>query len=251
MEDLNNIIESLLFVARSPLTPDAMRNLLPESDLQEIKEALHDLAMEYESRNGAIRLYEIAGGWQIRTLPEYAPWIRDMLRPSPFRMSKAALETLAVVAYRQPVIRHDVEHVRGVDCGGILRMLLERKFVRILGRKEIPGRPLVYATTKYFLEVFGLKSLKDLPTPKEFEELAGEAMEKGELSPTLKTDDSDPVAPGDLNEIAPDETAPKETAPEDHHVDPDTATDLNETNDSAELPEDENSVLPRPNLDVS
>ena len=189
MEDLKNIIESLLFVAPSPLPPDAIRTLLPESDIREIKEALHDLAVEYEFRKGALRLYEIAGGWQIRTLPEYAPWIRNMLRPSPFRMSKAALETLAVVAYRQPVIRHDVEHVRGVDCGGILRMLLERKFIRILGRREIPGRPLVYVTTKYFLEVFGLKSLKDLPTPKEFEELAGEAMEKGELSPEVEGDD--------------------------------------------------------------
>jgi len=96
-------------------------------------------------------------------------------------MSRAALETLAVVAYRQPVTRSDIEHVRGVDCGGILRMLLERKFAKILGRREIPGRPLVYATTKKFLEVFGLKSLKDLPAPKEFEEMAGESIKESGL----------------------------------------------------------------------
>jgi segregation and condensation protein B len=97
-------------------------------------------------------------------------WIKRLLQPKPLRLSKAALETLAIIAYKQPVIRSDVEHIRGVDCGGVLRVLLERKFIRVLGRREIPGRPLIYATTKRFLEVFDLKNLKDLPTPKEIEE---------------------------------------------------------------------------------
>jgi len=183
MEELKNIIESLLFVAQSPVSPEMIKSIVDGREIKEIKDALNALADEYEGRKGAFRLREIAGGWQIRTLPEYAPWIKRMLRPSPSRISRAALETLAVVAYRQPVIRSDIEHVRGVDCGGILRMLLERKFIRILGRREIPGRPLVYATTKKFLEVFSLKSLKDLPTPKEFEEMAEESMEKMDGSP--------------------------------------------------------------------
>ena len=101
-----------------------------------------------------------------------------MLQPKPLRLSKAALETLAIIAYKQPVIRSDVEHIRGVDCGGVLRVLLERKFIRVLGRKEIPGRPLIYATTKRFLEVFDLKNLKDLPTPKEIEEFGSAISEE-------------------------------------------------------------------------
>ena len=118
---------------------------------------------------------EVAGGFQIRTRPEYRDWIKRLIQPKPIRLSKAALETLAIIAYKQPIIRNDIEHIRGVNCGGILRMLLERKLVRVLGRKAIPGRPLVYATTKQFLEVFELKNLEDLPTPKEISELGDSA----------------------------------------------------------------------------
>ncbi|MEJ2657077.1 MAG: SMC-Scp complex subunit ScpB, partial [Desulfobacterales bacterium] len=114
---------------------------------------------------------EVAGGYQLRTRPEYREWIKRLVQPKPLRLSKAALETLAIIAYKQPIIRNDIENIRGVSCGGILRMLLERKLVRILGRKAIPGRPLVYATTKQFLEVFELKNLEDLPTPKEISEV--------------------------------------------------------------------------------
>jgi segregation and condensation protein B len=113
-------------------------------------------------------------------------WIKLLLQPKPLRLSKAALETLAIIAYKQPVIRSDVEHIRGVDCGGVLRVLLERKFIRVLGRKEIPGRPLIYATTKRFLEVFDLKNLKDLPTPKEIEEFGSALSENMDKS----TDDA-------------------------------------------------------------
>ena len=122
-------------------------------------------------------LHEVAGGYQVRTRPEYTPWIKRLIQPRPFRLSKAALETLATVAYKQPIIRSDVEQVRGVDCGGVLKVLLERGLIRVLGRKEIPGRPLIYGTTKRFLEVFDLKTLKDLPTPKEIEELGNAPLE--------------------------------------------------------------------------
>ena len=98
-------------------------------------------------------------------------------------MSKAALETLAIIAYNQPIIRSDIEHIRGVDSGGVIRMLMERKLIRVLGRKEIPGRPLIYATTKHFLEVFELRDLKDLPTPKEIEELSKSRLEESREGP--------------------------------------------------------------------
>jgi segregation and condensation protein B len=178
MDDLKNIIESLLFVAEDPLSIDRLANVLDMDDKKAIREALHTLMAEYEGRQGAFALHEVAGGYQFRSRPEYVPWIKRLIQPKPSRLSKASLETLAIIAYKQPVIRSDIEHLRGVDSGGVLRMLLERKLIRVLGRKEIPGRPLIYATTKQFLEVFDLKNLRDLPTPKEIEALGKSLAEK-------------------------------------------------------------------------
>ncbi len=169
--DIKNIIESLLFVAEDPLTIDSIKKVLDSTDSNAIRNVLNELSSEYEARKGGFFLREVAGGYQIRTRPEYSQWIRRLLRSNPLRLSNAALETLAIVAYKQPVIRSDIEHLRGVDCGGILRMLLERKLIRVVGRKDIPGRPMIYTTTKKFLELFELKDLKDLPSPKEIEEL--------------------------------------------------------------------------------
>ena len=171
MEQIKNIIESLLLVADEPLSVDRIRSILDQPEKKEIKNALEELISEYENRKGGFFLREVAGGYQFRTRPEYREWIKRLIQPKPIRLSKAALETLAIIAYKQPIIRNDIEHIRGVNCGGILRMLLERKLVRVLGRKAIPGRPLVYATTKQFLEVFELKNLEDLPTPQEIKEL--------------------------------------------------------------------------------
>jgi segregation and condensation protein B len=179
MHDITHIIESLLFVADEPLSLDKLRSILETAESGEIRSALEVLAEDYERRGGGFTLSEVAGGWQLRSRPEYNPWIKRMLQPSPQRLSKPALETLAIVAYNQPIIRADIEHIRGVDCGGVLRQLMERKLIRVLGRKEIPGRPLIYATTKLFLEIFGLKDLRDLPSPREIEEIAA-AMEAGE-----------------------------------------------------------------------
>ena len=175
MEDVKNIIESLLLVAEEPLTIDRIKNTLVQTEKKEIQNALVELHSEYENRKGGFFLREVAGGYQIRTRPEYREWIKRLIQPKPLRLSKPALETLAIIAYKQPIIRNDIEHIRGVNCGGILRMLLERKLIRILGRKAIPGRPHIYATTKHFLEVFDLKNLEDLPSPKEISELSDAA----------------------------------------------------------------------------
>jgi segregation and condensation protein B len=177
MEDIKNIIESLLFVAEDPLTIDSIKKVLDSTDSNAIRNVLNELSSEYEARKGGFFLREVAGGYQIRTRPEYSQWIKRLLRPNPLRLSNAALETLAIVAYKQPVIRSDIEHLRGVDCGGILRMLLERKLIRVVGRKEIPGRPIIYTTTKKFLELFELKDLRDLPSPNEIEELGNSSSE--------------------------------------------------------------------------
>ena len=169
MDNLKNIIESLIFVSETPLTIDRIQKTVPDAQIHEIRSAIQTLIEEHESRKGGFFLKEVAGGYQFRTCPEYHEWIKNLIQPNPVRLSRAALETLAIIAYKQPIIRNDIEHIRGVDCGGIIRTLMERKLVRILGRKEIPGRPLIYATTRYFLEFFDLKDLKDLPTPKEIE----------------------------------------------------------------------------------
>jgi len=180
MEDIQNIIESLLLVAEEPLTIDRIKNILIEPGRKEIQNALTELSAEYEARKGGFLLREVAGGYQIRTRPEYREWIKRLIHSKPLRLSKAALETLAIIAYKQPIIRSDIEHIRGVSCGGILRMLFERKLIRILGRKEIPGRPIIYATTKQFLETFDLKDLKDLPTPEEIAALGDASFENME-----------------------------------------------------------------------
>jgi segregation and condensation protein B len=180
MEDIKNIIESLLLVTEEPLTIDRVKSILIEPGRKEVQNALTELAAEYEARKGGFLLREVAGGYQIRTRPEYREWIKRLIQPKPLRLSKAALETLAIIAYKQPIIRSDIEHIRGVNCGGILRMLLERKLIRILGRKELPGRPIIYATTKQFLELFDLKDLKDLPTPKEIATLGEASLENME-----------------------------------------------------------------------
>ncbi len=170
MENIKHIIESIIFISDEPVTLDKIRKMLPETDIREIKQGIIDLVEEFETRQGGFYLREIAGGYQFRTRPEYRQWVSYFIQPKPVRLSKAALETLAIVAYRQPIIRADIEHIRGVDSGGVLRMLMERKLIRTLGRKDIPGRPLIYATTKHFLELFDLKDLSDLPSLKEIEE---------------------------------------------------------------------------------
>jgi len=193
MENLKQIIESLLFVAEEPLTVDKIKKITALAETSEVKDALAALSAEYDARPGGFYLDEVAGGFQIRTRPEYNEWIRKLVQPRPLRLSKAALETLVIIAYKQPIIRSDIEYLRGVDCGGVLRVLLERKLIRVLGRREIVGRPLIYATTKHFLEVFDLKTLKDLPTPKEIEELGAslnETAESAGLEPLDQDEDN-------------------------------------------------------------
>jgi len=165
------IVESLLFAAGEPLTPRQIHALLPGNDLKEIKDVLQDLKNEYQGMKRSFLIKEVAKGYQFRTLPRYRPHISRMLSTTPSRLSRAALETLAVVAYKQPIIRQEIERLRGVDVGGILRVLLKKGLIRIVGRKPLPGRPIIYGTTGKFLEVFDLKDLSSLPTLKELEEL--------------------------------------------------------------------------------
>ena len=173
MNNLKATIEALVFASETPVTAGVIEKILEGVPRQDISSALNELMREYEERKGGIFLREVAGGYQFRTGESLAPWVLKLKGRKPMELTPAAMETLAVVAYRQPVMKAEIEKVRGVDVSGILRSLLEKNLVRIMGRKNVPGRPIIYGTTGKFLETFGLKALSDLPTLRDFKELEG------------------------------------------------------------------------------
>ena len=172
-ERVKAVVESLLFVTDKPVSLDQLHDATG-LERPRLLEALTALASEREEAQGGTLLVEVAGGWQIRTHPESSDYVRRLLRLRPHRLTRAALETLAIVAYRQPVTRPEIEDVRGVDSGAVLKALLDRRLLKILGKKEEVGRPLLYGTTREFLEFFALKDLSGLPTLREFQELSEE-----------------------------------------------------------------------------
>jgi segregation and condensation protein B len=174
-QERRRILEALLLASAEPVTAARLARILPEGSAREVRADIAALNEHYAETGHGFRIEEVAGGHQLRTLPELASWVQSLEPVPPLRMSRAALETLAIIAYKQPVTRAEIEHVRGVDAGPLLRGLLERRLVRIAGHREVPGRPILYATSPRFLEVFGLASLSDLPTLREIEELLREA----------------------------------------------------------------------------
>jgi len=175
MAELRAIIESLLFVSEVPLSLVKIKAILTMHTHGEIIQALEELRQEYADDKHGFFLAEVAQGYQFRSKPEYGDWIRKLKRISPARLSQAALETLAIIAYKQPILRSEIENVRGVDVGGILRLLLEKHLIKMLGRKNVPGRPIIYGTTQKFLEFFSLKDISSLPTLEEMGELIEQA----------------------------------------------------------------------------
>ncbi len=174
---LKTILETLIFISGTPLGTSEMIEALkavpegPQPTKKELEEALGQLMGDWEGREGGLRLCRVAEGYEFRSAPEYAPWIKGLNKPKPQRLSVPAVETMALIAYRQPVTRSDIESIRGVDSGGVLKNLSDRRLIKVVGRKEEAGRPLLYATTTEFLEFFGLKDLSDLPPLREFEEM--------------------------------------------------------------------------------
>ncbi|MDP3722206.1 MAG: SMC-Scp complex subunit ScpB [Candidatus Omnitrophota bacterium] len=163
--DSKRIVEALLFVCGEPLALKRLAHVMPEVAPVEIRRLIETLNAEYTASGRAFRIQEVAGGYQLVTDEQLAPWIRRALQsPKPDAVSQAALETLAIVAYRQPITKADIEAVRGVDVTASLETLMVRGFLRVAGRKESPGRPFLYGTTTEFLRHFGLKSLEALPT---------------------------------------------------------------------------------------
>ena len=209
MEDRERrpVLEALLLAAAEPVSAQRLAGVLGETSTREVRETIGALNAEYEASARGFRIEEIAGGYQLRTLPELAPWLQKLRPQPPLRLSRAALETLAIIAYRQPITRAELEHVRGVDVGAVVTNLVERRLVRIAGHREVPGRPMLYATTPRFLEIFGLASLSDLPTLREIEELLRDRAARADESPDGVDAESETAAD--------DESADTVPAPED------------------------------------
>ena len=170
-EDLKSILESLLFVADGPLTVQRLTEVIDGAGKDDIRSILDEMDNELQENRRGIRLVEVAGGYQLRTAKANADWVKKFLGGRPARMGRATLETLAIVAYRQPITKAEIEAIRGVDVDGVITTLLERNLVRAVARKDVPGRPFLYGTTPEFLELFNLKDLAQLPTLKEMEEM--------------------------------------------------------------------------------
>ena len=184
-EQIRTVLESVLFVAPQALTIDQLFDATG-IDREKILVALMELLKLRSVGTGGVVLHEVAGAWQLRTAPESADYVRRFLKVKPQRLTRAAVETLALIAYRQPVTRPEIEDVRGVDSGAVLKALLDRRLIKIVGKREEVGRPILYGTTREFLEFFALKDLSALPTLREFQELTEESREIVEKEAPIK-----------------------------------------------------------------
>lgn len=191
-------LEALIFAAKGPASPAYLRKGLPRMTPKAIQEAVSHLNNELTESGRPYEIASVAGGYQFRTRPEYGALLQKTQPERKIRLSKPALETVSVIAYKQPVTRAEIEDLRCVDCGGVLKSLLERELIRIVGRRDAPGRPALYGTSSFFLETFGLDSLRDLPALREMdalEELQGTPIETalagGQADESTGSDDLD------------------------------------------------------------
>ncbi|OGP50843.1 MAG: SMC-Scp complex subunit ScpB [Deltaproteobacteria bacterium RBG_13_43_22] len=178
MNEIKSLLEALIFVSPTPIGLKKILEVVEDSfPKKDIESALSQLLKDYETPERGLYIQEVAEGFQFRTKPRFSEWIKRLKKISPARLSKAALETLAIIAYKQPATRGEVERLRGVEVDGIVRALLEKNLIRIVGRKEIPGRPILYGTTQRFLELFELKNLSSLPSLEEIKALSTDLSE--------------------------------------------------------------------------
>ncbi|HEY3198664.1 MAG TPA: SMC-Scp complex subunit ScpB [Nitrospirales bacterium] len=169
---IKGIVEALLFVSGEPLTTDRLVLVIEGASRAEVQEAVKALQEDYAVDGRGLQIVEVAGGYQIVTRVECAAWIKRLEKAKTgAKLSRSAMETLAIIAYKQPLVRAEIEQIRGVDTAGVLRTLLDRRLLRIIGRKDIPGRPIMYGTSKQFLQAFGLKDLSDLPALRDLKDL--------------------------------------------------------------------------------
>ncbi len=217
-ERLKSILASLLFAAGEPVSLARLAAVFDDLPRATVHKAIAEMAAQYSAENRGIVIDEVAGGYQMRTPKDHAGYVRKLLAARPPRLSRPLMETVAIIAYRQPITRPEIEQLRGVDTGGVLETLLERRLVRIAGRKDAPGRPMLYETTGEFLELFGLKDLESLPDLSEFREIE-RAVEQAATGPVqgIEThpEESATPAPAPSHDAAPSDAAqePAEPAP--------------------------------------
>jgi segregation and condensation protein B len=192
---LESVVESVLFASDRPLPVSDLKRLVGERAGGKVVEALEALRARRDQEGSGIQVVEVAGGWHLRTHPDNVPWVSRLIAGKPQRLTRAMLETLSIVAYRQPITRPEIDDVRGVDCGPVLKTLLDRGLVRMIGKKEEVGRPILYGTTPEFLRIFSLRDLAELPTLREFHELGADDMAKVDAEAPLSADkDADAAA---------------------------------------------------------
>jgi segregation and condensation protein B len=208
-QEVRAILEALIFASPQPIAPREITQVLGGVPREAWEAALGELKAEYARDGRGLQIVEVAGGLQITTRPEYNDWVRELLDPkTPTRLSIQALETLAVVAYKQPVTLPEIIDLRGVKSGGVIKTLLEKRLIRIIGRKEVVGRPMLYGTTKQFLLHFGLRDLAELPRIEEFAEVLGEEVDVAGLKRAIE-------APTPVDALLGEEAAGSEGAADD------------------------------------
>ncbi|MGB9736071.1 MAG: SMC-Scp complex subunit ScpB [bacterium] len=186
-EKLLAIVEALIFASEKPLKIKYIEQVLSVIQLENITipELIEELRNRYAVEDSGIELVEVAEGWQFRTKPQFAEWIKRLSTVKPAKLSQPAMETLAIVAYRQPITRAEIDYIRGVDSGAVIKTLLDKRLIKIVGKKELPGRPLVYGTTQEFLEVFGLKDISSLPSLQDIKQISSRNEESEKNQPEL------------------------------------------------------------------
>ena len=199
-EQLEPLLESLLFASDKTLTLADLKRLTGERDTRLLTQALESL-QEKRAQSG-VQVVAVAGGWSLRTNPAFSDWVGKLLAGRPVRLSRAMLETLSIIAYRQPITRPEIDEIRGVDCGPVLKTLLDRGLIRVIGKKEEVGRPMLYGTTSEFLRVFSLKDLTELPTLRQFHELSAEHQAKVNEALGEAAASEAPPAEGSLEPLA-------------------------------------------------
>lgn len=184
-EQIVSIVESLLFATDRPQSLSVLKSAFSGTKVKtaDIRAAIESLEIEYSGAQRGVVLEEVSGGYQLRSKPENKTYIQRMVKARPFKLSGPALEVLSIVAYKQPLIKSQVDEVRGVESGHLMRGLLDRGLIRFAGKSELPGRPMLYETTKKFLEIFGLRNLKELPTLNEIDELLPDGIDEMETEP--------------------------------------------------------------------
>jgi segregation and condensation protein B len=208
--ELKAILESLLFVTAEPVPLERLMVALGTVSKSELRHALQSLREDFDREGRGVQMVELAGGYQIVTRAEHAPWIKRLAKAkaSP-KLSRSGMESLAIIAYKQPIVRAEIEQIRGVDVSTVLRTLLERKLIRMVGRKDVPGRPIMYGTTKLFLQQFGLSDLSQLPPLREFKELGEAEQAMLPVEDGLFVGDQETVTAGASDESSEAESSPK------------------------------------------